>query len=179
MLIFRPRSIDRLSKKKNETGSYQYLASFASKAGMYAKLRKILEDYELCSKLMGLSTEFHMCFNHQIGRCKGACCGQEDVAPYNERVEESIDKLSQELEGSFIVFEKGRKDKEDALILVLDGRISAYGWLDKEENSFHQILELKDALNPLEETAELRYILRRYLHSKGRKRIKPIPYSPV
>ena len=168
-----------LSKKKKETGSYQYLASFASKAGMYAKLRKILEDYELCSKLMGLSTEFHMCFNHQIGRCKGACCGQEDVAPYNERVEESIDKLSQELEGSFIVFEKGRKDKEDALILVLDGRISAYGWLDKEENSFHQILELKDALNPLEETAELRYILRRYLHSKGRKRIKPIPYSPV
>lgn len=48
-------------------------------------MEKLLIEHQLCAIKLGL--EFgQACFNHQIGRCLGACTGAEPSDAYNERL---------------------------------------------------------------------------------------------
>ena len=165
----------RISRSKKCSSSESLVASFASKAGLYSKLGGLVHKNELCSKLVGLSTEEDFCFNHQIGKCHGACGGQESADAYNSRLSDSLEQLSQELVGSFVILEKGRNKSEKGLILVIDGSIRAYGFLDEQDHSFWNLDNFEEALQPVHETAELRYIIKRYLAKKKGKKIIPIP----
>jgi DNA polymerase-3 subunit epsilon len=164
----------RISKKKKTAVEENLVASFASKAGLYSKLAFQLHKHDLCSKLIGLSSEDELCFNHQIGKCGGACGGIEAPTDYNQRLEESLEHLSQELMGSFLILEKGRNAKEKGIILVINGSIKSYGFLDEDNLSYQYVDDLEQALEPIQETAELRYIIKRYLAKKGRKKIIPV-----
>ena len=157
---------------------YIYLASFASKQSAYGKLSRIIEQHQLCSKLVGLTNETHACFNHQIGKCTGACIGLESVEDYNERLNQSLEHLSQELEGSYLIIEKGRSNDEKGAILILNGRIQGYGFLDSDTLNYSNVEDIQRDLEWVEENAELRYIIKRYLAKNKRKQIIPIP-SPV
>jgi DNA polymerase-3 subunit epsilon len=48
-------------------------------------------EYRLCPKLMRLETPSRYCFSYHLGRCSGACMGEEDPAAYNARVEQAFD----------------------------------------------------------------------------------------
>jgi DNA polymerase-3 subunit epsilon len=52
--------------------------------------RKALTDiaraHSLCLKVLGLERAEGSCFGHQIGRCKGACCGKEALLLHRARV---------------------------------------------------------------------------------------------
>lgn len=76
--------------------------------------------------------------------------------------------------GSFLILEKGRNAKEKGIILVRNGSIKSYGFLDENNLSYQYIDDLEQALKPVQETAELRYIIKRYLAKKGRKKIIPV-----
>ena len=167
----------RISKKKQCEKGEVLVASFASKAGLYSKLSNLVHKYELCSKLTGLSTEEMFCFNYQLNKCKGACGGLEPAVSYNERLLESLENLSQELEGSFLILEKGRSGQEKGAILVLQGSIKAYGFIDEQEMSISNLQALEDVLMPVNETAELRYIVKRYIAKRKAKRIIPIRFE--
>ncbi len=53
-------------------------------------LRKAVEEYQLCPKLIGLEKGTGACFSSQLGRCKGACRGAEAPNEYNKRFAEAF-----------------------------------------------------------------------------------------
>jgi DNA polymerase-3 subunit epsilon len=40
-------------------------------------LRALADEHALCQQTLGLDPGWGRCFAHQLGRCKGVCCGQE------------------------------------------------------------------------------------------------------
>ena len=58
-------------------------------------LRSLAETHGLCPQLLGLESGKGPCFAHQIGHCKGACCGQEAPERHYLRLQMALvaDKL--------------------------------------------------------------------------------------
>jgi len=66
--------------------------------GMYPsrmKAKKRLEEitgiFSLCPKLMGLEKATGACFSYRLGKCKGACVGEEAPELYNRRFELALE----------------------------------------------------------------------------------------
>ena len=66
--------------------------------GMYPsrmKAKKRLEEmtrvFTLCPKLMGLEKATGACFSYRLGKCKGACIGEELPEKYNRRFELALE----------------------------------------------------------------------------------------
>lgn len=53
-------------------------------------LRELAQTHGLCPLLLGLETGKGACFAHQIGRCRGACCGQESAQEHVRRLREAL-----------------------------------------------------------------------------------------
>ncbi len=51
------------------------------------KIDDITRTFFLCPKLMGLEKSNGACFSYSLGRCKGACIGEESPELYNRRFE--------------------------------------------------------------------------------------------
>lgn len=69
--------------------------SFRSVTAAKSHLLKIIKNNTLCSKLCGIETSKHPCFNYQLKRCLGACIGAEPAELYNERVNSAFQALKQ------------------------------------------------------------------------------------
>ena len=48
--------------------------------------------FQLCPKLMGIEKSAGACFSYSLGRCKGACIGEEATELYNRRFEIALEK---------------------------------------------------------------------------------------
>ena len=55
----------------------QMYGVYRSKNQAMSGLRELAETHGLCHHALGLETGKGRCFAHQIGRCKGVCCGGE------------------------------------------------------------------------------------------------------
>lgn len=53
-------------------------------------LTAVARTHRLCPKLLRLDNSRKHCFWYHLGRCDGACMGEDDVAGYNARVEEAF-----------------------------------------------------------------------------------------
>jgi DNA polymerase-3 subunit epsilon len=62
------------------------LALYDKRGTAKTSLLTIVKTFDLCPKLCGLEKAKGACFSYQLGRCKGACVGKEDVETYNRRV---------------------------------------------------------------------------------------------
>ena len=67
--------------------------------GLYesrTKAKKQVEEltrvFQLCPKLMGIEKSAGACFSYSLGRCKGACIGEEATELYNRRFEIALEK---------------------------------------------------------------------------------------
>jgi DNA polymerase-3 subunit epsilon len=58
-----------------------------------AKLRiiELTRTFELCPKLMGIEKGGGSCFSYSLGRCRGACVGEESTELYNRRFELALE----------------------------------------------------------------------------------------
>lgn len=65
---------------------------FDTRSAVKNHLVQIRDELQLCSKLLGLEKPTKACFNHQLGRCRGACIGKEPPAMYNLRFEQAFEK---------------------------------------------------------------------------------------
>lgn len=75
------QKVDDISDNKITVGLYK------SQARAKKWLLKIVEKNELCTKVLGLeTTRRNCCFNYQLKRCRGACCGDESVEFHNARL---------------------------------------------------------------------------------------------
>ncbi len=55
----------------------QMYGAYRTKSQAVTQLRELADTHQLCLQALGLESGKGRCFAHQIGRCKGVCCGQE------------------------------------------------------------------------------------------------------
>ena len=129
-------------KKKNLKALY----TFNLLTEGYSLLRKLVKEFELCPKLCFLQSGYIECQSLLENKCKGACEQKESVEKYNERVNECIYHLENELP-SFALLDEGLRDDEQSCILIEKGKFYGMGYLPCDIN-VHQIDELKNFLTP-------------------------------
>lgn len=64
---------------------------FKNRTAAKKKLEEIIRVFNLCPKLMGIEKTTGACFNYSLGKCKGACIGEESIELYNRRVEIALE----------------------------------------------------------------------------------------
>jgi DNA polymerase-3 subunit epsilon len=60
---------------------------YRSKSQAQSQLRELAEAQGLCLQALGLESGRGHCFGHQIGRCKGVCCGEEAPERHHLRLQ--------------------------------------------------------------------------------------------
>lgn len=56
-------------------------------------LRTLCEEQQLCPRVLGLEKGKGRCFANQLGKCRGACNGQETIAEHTRRAQASLQQL--------------------------------------------------------------------------------------
>ncbi len=67
------------------------LGIFKHKTQAKEFLDTVAQTHRLCPKLLRLENSRGYCFSYHLGRCNGACMGEEDVPAYNARVEAAFE----------------------------------------------------------------------------------------
>ncbi|UCS91627.1 GIY-YIG nuclease family protein [Echinicola marina] len=137
------------------------LLSFKSHHDAWSYLLEKVAHYNLCPKLCGIQKTAAECYDYKLGKCEGACCGQEDAASYNQRVGDWLQQMKKE-RARLLIKEKGRGAGEDAAILFEDGVLKAYGFVNREDDVVADTGFL-DFLDPVKPVSETTYILEQYL----------------
>jgi DNA polymerase III subunit epsilon len=65
---------------------------YRSKNQAVTALHALVEQHSLCPQALGLESGKGRCFTHQLGRCKGMCCGQEKPALHRLRLQLALAK---------------------------------------------------------------------------------------
>ena len=66
------------------------LGIFKSRIKAKEFLVRVAKEFNLCDKLLGLEKKSRACFGFHIGRCKGACVGEEMALSYNQRLTQAF-----------------------------------------------------------------------------------------
>ncbi|MCL7930121.1 3'-5' exonuclease family protein [Halomonas llamarensis] len=66
---------------------------FRSARDAKSALRRIAEEEQLCPQVLGLEKRRGRCFAHQLGKCRGACCGQEPMDEHTKRAKNALAQL--------------------------------------------------------------------------------------
>ena len=93
-------------------------------------IQHLLTDFNLCAKYCHLIENNGTCEDSIFYTCQGICKGEENINTYNERVEEAIQKVRQDLPDG-VIKQKGRHLEEDAFIRIKNGKYCGYGFIDK------------------------------------------------
>lgn len=96
-------------------------------------LESIVRQFELCGRLSNLDAREQACFHYTIKKCYGACVGEEAARDYNARVDQALSVLYRGLTGSFVLFDQGRSEEEQAVVAVREGEYLGYGFIGKNE----------------------------------------------
>ncbi|MDB5162732.1 MAG: polC [Candidatus Saccharibacteria bacterium] len=76
----------------NETDLSTIYGVYTNRIKAKQTIDELTRLYRLCPKLMGLEKSKAACFSYSLGRCKGACIGEEDAATYNARFEIALER---------------------------------------------------------------------------------------
>ena len=60
---------------------------YRSRSQALSALRELADKHALCPQALGIESSQGHCFAHQIGRCKGVCCGQEKPQLHHLRLQ--------------------------------------------------------------------------------------------
>ena len=145
------------------------ITTFYSLQEAKEKLRRIVDENELCLKLSGLYHAEGACFYHQIERCHGACIGEESIQDYNSRVNAAFKNFQYD-EDNFVIIDKGRNVNEKSVVLVNKGQYLGYGYIDESEliedpEQFYNYIDVK------RDTKDTRQIIRSYIKKKKVEKI--------
>jgi DNA polymerase-3 subunit epsilon len=146
-----------------------HLSVFTSKEKAKGKLISLTETYNLCQKLAGLYETDGVCFQHQVGICKGACCGKESAKDYNERAEKALEEFvfSQR---NFFIIDKGRNVDERCAVKILNGKYAGYGYFDINEMGFG-LIAVHDCIKTSPDNRDIQVILKSYIKRNRVERI--------
>jgi DNA polymerase-3 subunit epsilon len=142
---------------------------FTSRERAKSKLNSMIEMYGLCQKLMGLYETDGACFHHQVGICKGACCGKETVEEYNERAAKAAEEFIF-TRRNFFVIDKGRESEERCAVKIINGKYVGWGYFNINDMGFG-LTAVHDCIKPSADNRDIQVILKQYLKSNRVEKI--------
>ena len=87
--FLKPAAIDFTPTGNRDSDTY---GLFANKHCITTTIQNLARDHALCMRVMGIDRGTGACFQHQLGRCDGACMGKESVTSHNARLLEQLDR---------------------------------------------------------------------------------------
>jgi len=138
-----------------------HLAIFTSRDKARAALERLIGTYNLCQKLTGLYDTDGACFHHQVGICRGACCGKESPAEYNERAEKALDEFIFTKQNFFII-DTGRNPEERCAVKIFNGKYAGYGYFNINDVGFG-LTAIHDCIKSSRDNRDIQVILKSYL----------------
>ena len=87
--FLKPAAIDFTPTGNRDADTY---GLFANKHRITTTIQNLARDHALCLRVMGIDRGTGACFQHQLGRCDGACTGKESVTSHNARLLEQLDR---------------------------------------------------------------------------------------
>lgn len=148
--------------KEGEEGSFSKYFTVRQHGTQF--LKHLADGYQLCYSKLGLEKGTGPCFAYNIGKCLGACIGEETPETYNLRVEHALEELFVPLTGHFLLTDPGRTSDEYSFIYVRNGNIIGYGWRDKAYPL--DLEEILDDMTPVTSRPELQSFLAHYLDKR-------------
>jgi DNA polymerase-3 subunit epsilon len=145
------------------------LSVFTSREKVKAKLNYMVENFNLCQKLCGLYDTDNACFQHQVGLCKGACCGKESAKDYNERASKAADEFTFSNRNFFII-DRGRDCNERCAVKITNGKYAGYGYFNINDMGFG-LSAIHECIEKAMDNHEIHGILKQYLRSNKVERI--------
>ena len=135
-------------------------------------LQRMVREFELCTRLVGIDSGDGACFYYGLKQCHGGCAGIEPSGAYNERAEKAVEILSVVLEGSYFIIDKGRVPGEKSVVAIEEGEYLGFGYFDQEDftGSAEDLLE---CIKYYDSNPEVKRIIKRFQTDvKGLKIIK-------
>ena len=154
----------RLVISKTQPGA-KPLATFKNFQESRTFVNELSIKFKLCPKLCGLQKAAEACFDHQPGKCDGACVGKVAVSDYNKRIEQALDSL-EEVKKTYAIIGNGRDVDEKSLVLVENGVYIGHGFTDYNisASSFN---DLKDRITTYHDNQDIQKILKAHLNYNG------------
>lgn len=87
--FLQPSAADFLLDSEREIDSY---GLYHNKRHIDSSLRRHARDHGLCLRMLGLDRGRGPCFQFQLGRCDGACAGEESADDHNARLLSVLDR---------------------------------------------------------------------------------------
>lgn len=146
------------------------ITTFTNRKSGISFINKMVETYELCTKLCGLEKTESSCFNYGIEECFGACIQNEQPELYNKRANAVIEKNTYDNK-DMILIDRGRDIDEKSVILIEDGVFKGLGFFDLN----HQINNreiLESLITPMQNNRDTQHIIQSYM--RRNKRLKVI-----
>lgn len=75
---------------KNFQTQDEYFGIFSNKKQAELFLIELAKSHQLCLKVLNFEKTNRACFNYQLNKCRGACCGKETISSHNKRLYESL-----------------------------------------------------------------------------------------
>jgi DNA polymerase III subunit epsilon len=142
---------------------------FTSKDKAKGKLNSMVEAFNLCQKLTGLYETDGPCFHHQVGICRGACCGKESPEEYNERAAKGIEEFVF-TRRNFFVIDTGRDEEERCAVKIVNGKYAGYGYFNINDMGFG-LGALHECITPSADNRDIQVILKQYLRNNRVEKI--------
>jgi DNA polymerase-3 subunit epsilon len=142
---------------------------FSSKERTRAKLESMVEKYGLCQKLSGLYESSGECFHHQVGICRGACCGKESPKEYNERASKATEQFVFSSRNFFII-DRGRSENERCAVKIYNGKYFGFGYFDINDMGFG-LTAVHECIKPSGDNRDIQVILKQYLKTNRVEKI--------
>jgi DNA polymerase-3 subunit epsilon len=143
-------------KRKN----LQTFYSFTLLAEGHTVLRKLIREHGLCPRYCFLQSDDQPCEGHQEQTCRGICAGRESAYAYNQRVEEAITHIQDELP-TFAILDAGRRMGEKSCLLMERGSFYGMGFIP-DESVFDTLADLKAMLTPYTGNENVRAMMIRH-----------------
>lgn len=77
---------------QNDTDLSTVYGVFTNRLKAKKRIDELSRTFQLCPKLMGFEKSSGACFHYSIGKCKGACVGEESTELYNRRFELALER---------------------------------------------------------------------------------------
>ena len=125
-------SIDQETDLNNVYGLYE------SRMKAKKRIEELTRTFELCPKLMGIEKGKGACFWRMLGRCRGACIGEESPELYNRRFELALERSRLEtwpFGGAITVPINDRGER-----VIINNWVVA-GYIDETGESVHEASE--------------------------------------
>ena len=145
------------------------LALFSSKERVRARLDQIIIEHGLCQKLCGMYETDGPCFHRQVSLCRGACCGEETPASYNERATAVLDEFIF-TQRNFFIIDRGRDSEERSAVKIINGKYAGYGYFNINDVGFG-LTAVHDCIRNSTDNRDIQVIIKGYLKNHRVERI--------